>query len=158
MHHILTIAFLFCFLLGHAQDNTLTFTVRKIEYKYLGDETVNGERPPPGEGLSLAQLFRYIPAKQENRYRVGQDSDIISCRVTMVDPAGKTTAIIVRQTPALVLLEEFIDLQPGTTIEIDEIKIIDSVKMKHDLPGIKFTTVDIQGIKRVERLYKKLLG
>jgi hypothetical protein len=143
---------------ANAQDNTLTFKVKKVGYTFLADSEPLAPGDDPSDHISVTDLIRYIPARFENRYVAGRYSRIVSCRLVLTTADGKVTRLAMNQPPVLGLLAKFVSLEPGSTIEIDQLQVIDSKELYHWVPGLKFSAVDLKSLERVAGILKKIMG
>lgn len=138
-------------------QETVTFKVRQVKYTRMGS-TSSTARPPASKALTVNRLLKYIPAQSLNRSLIGGYCEIISCRMTLIDPSNNSTVIIIEQTPALELINRFLDLAEGTSVKVDQIRAVDAVGIAHDLPTLRFTDVNARGLARLEALRKKIMG
>ena len=144
---------------GYAQgDGTLTFKVRKVEYTYLASNNALADSDDPTDHISVLDLVSYIPARLQNRYVAGRYSRIVSCRIILTNAKGEVTRLAMNQPPILDLLVKFVCLEPGSTVEIDQLQVIDSKEILHWVPGLTFSAVAAGSLQRVQRIMKKITG
>lgn len=141
-----------------AQDKNLTFKVRKVQYDFIGDNVPVDNLGDETDHVSVMDLVSLIPAQLENRYVAGRNSRIVFCRIILTKANGEVERLAMTNPPVLDLLTKFVGLEAGATVEVDQLQVIDSNETLHWVPGLVFSSVDLNGLARVQSKLKKITG